>query len=94
MAFKNRLVLLQAVFYRLALPCGMVKSSKRSFVMKSQIELEYEEFEAACRKIISTVLFVCEAELAKSNNHEKALPHAAMAVRESLLAFLALTSQK
>lgn len=62
--------------------------------MKEQVEREHEEFEAACQKIISTVLQVCEAELAKLNANEKALPHAAMAVRESLLTFLALTSQK
>jgi len=62
--------------------------------MKSQIEREYEEFEAACRLIISTVLLVCEAKLAISSDNEKALPHAAMAVRDSILAFLALTNQK
>ena len=62
--------------------------------MEKQIVNNYEEFEAACREIISTVLLVCETELAKRNDNDKALPHAAMAVRESLMAFLALTNSK
>lgn len=62
--------------------------------MKNQVEREQEEFETVCQKVISTVLLVCEAELAKRNDNEKALSRAAMAVRESLLTFLALTSQK
>ena len=62
--------------------------------MGKQVECDYEKFEAACRKIISTVLLICEAELAKVNDNEEALPHVAMAVRESLMAFLALTSRK
>lgn len=58
------------------------------------VEQNYEEFEAEYRKIISTVLLVCEDELAKRNDNDKALPHVAMIVRESLLAFLALTNNK
>lgn len=62
--------------------------------MEEQLEYDYEEFEAACRKIISTALLICEEELIKLNDNDEALPHAAMAVRESLMIFLALTSHK
>lgn len=60
--------------------------------MKKQYD--YAEFEIDCLKIVSKVLLICEAELAKRNDKEKALPYAAMAVRESLLAFLTLTRHK
>jgi len=62
--------------------------------MEKQVEYDYEEFETVCRNIISTVLLICEAELAKVNDKEEALPHVAMAVREALMTFLALTGRK
>ena len=62
--------------------------------MERQIEHDYEELEAACRKMISAVLLICEAELAKRNDDDKALPHAAMAIRESIMTFLALIREK
>ena len=75
-------------------PLRYADDSKRSFGMNKQVEHDYEKFEADCLKIISAVLLVCEAELAKRNDNDKALPYAAMAVRESLMAFLALTNNK
>ena len=60
--------------------------------MEKQVEHDYEKFEADCLKIISAVLPVCEAELAKRNDNSKAIPYAALAVQESLLVFLALTN--
>jgi len=62
--------------------------------MEKQVEHDYEKFEADCLKIISAVLSVCEAELAKRNDNDnsKAIPYAALAVQESLLVFLALTN--
>ena len=70
------------------------ETSKGSFGMEKQGEYDYEEFETACLRIISTVFLVCDAELAKLNDNEEVLPHVAMAVRESLMAFLALTNHK
>jgi hypothetical protein len=57
-------------------------------------EQDYEKFEIECRKIISTVLIICETELVKRSDNDNVLPHAAIAVRESLLTFLALTKNK
>lgn len=53
-----------------------------------------ENFKEDCRKMISKVLSACEAELLIPNENEKILPHAAMAVRESLLIFIGLISSK
>jgi hypothetical protein len=55
---------------------------------------EFEAFEATCHEVISAVLSLCEKELARRNYEEKALPYAALAVRESILAFLALAERK
>ena len=40
------------------------------------------------------VLLTCESELLKNKDKIKALPSAAMAVRESILTFLALVNPK
>ena len=53
-------------------------------------KIEFEELEKICREVISKVLLKCELELLKHNDEIKALPSAAMAVRESILTFLAL----
>lgn len=55
-------------------------------------KVDFEDFERACREVISVVLLVCESELFKHNDEIKALPSAAMAVRESILTFLALVN--
>lgn len=60
----------------------------------SEDKFEFEELEKMCTEMISTILLVCEAELAKHNNDVKGLSSAAMAVRESVLTFLALISRK
>lgn len=52
--------------------------------------MESEELESICREVIRRVLLTSESELAKQNDSVKALPSAAMAVRESILTFLAL----
>lgn len=59
---------------------------------KDRIELE--ELEKTCREVVSIVLHTCESELSKHGDGIKALPSAAMAVRESILTFLALVNQK
>ncbi|CAK7041967.1 MAG: hypothetical protein DELT_02864 [Desulfovibrio sp.] len=56
--------------------------------------IELEELETICREVISRVLHTCESELCKHNDDIKALPSAAMAVRESILTFLALVISK
>ena len=56
--------------------------------------VEFEELEKACRETISRVLlFTCDSEILKHDDL-KALPSAAMAVRESILTFLALVNPK
>lgn len=52
------------------------------------------ELEKICLEVISRVLLTCESELLKHNDEIKALPFAAMAVRESILTFLALVTSK
>lgn len=54
--------------------------------------IELEKLESICREVISRVLLTCESELIKQNDSIKALPSAAMAVRESILTFLALVN--
>lgn len=61
---------------------------------RNTIGHDHEKFEDDCRKMISKVLLVCEAELSRCNEHEKTLSRAAMAVRESLLTFLSLICPK
>jgi len=61
---------------------------------KNKRKYDFEEFEKQSQEMISKVLNVCEAELAKRNDNDEALPYVAMSVRESLLAFLALVKQK
>lgn len=53
-------------------------------------KIEFEKLEKICREVISKVLLTCEWELLNNNDKTKALPSAAMAVRESILTFLAL----
>lgn len=53
-------------------------------------KVEFEKLEKSCREVISQVLLACESELLKYDDKIKALPSAAMAVRESILTFLAL----
>ena len=57
-------------------------------------KVELEELEKVCREVVSKILLTCESELIKNNGEIKALPSAAMAVRESILTFLALISRK
>ena len=56
--------------------------------------LEFEDLEKICREVISRVLHTCELELLNNNDEVKALPFAAMAVKESSLTFLALINSK
>lgn len=56
--------------------------------------IEFEELEKICSQVVHIVLRMCEAELAKHNDEVKALPSAAMAVRETILTFLALVNTK
>lgn len=56
--------------------------------------IDLKELELVCRETISRILLVCESELIKHNDEIKALPSAAMAVRESILTFLALVTSK
>ncbi|WP_291441395.1 hypothetical protein [Desulfovibrio sp.] len=57
-------------------------------------KVEFEELEKICREVISRILLTSEAELLKHNGDIKALPSAAMAVKESILTFLALINPK
>jgi len=57
-------------------------------------KVDFEELERTCREVIRRVLLTCEAELLKHNDDIKALPSAAMAVKESILTFLALINPK
>lgn len=57
-------------------------------------KIELEKLEKICREVMSRVLLTCESELLKHNDEIKALPSAAMAVKESLLTFLALVNPK
>lgn len=57
-------------------------------------KIELKKLEQLCREVISRVLFTCESELIKHNDEIKALPSAAMAVRESILTFLTLVNSK
>ena len=67
------------------------KNSKEGFCMnESSAKINLDELENACREVISIVLLVCETELAKHNDDINTLPSAAMAVRESIMTFLAL----
>lgn len=59
---------------------------------KDRIDLE--ELEAICHEVVSRVLLTCESKLIRHNDEIKALPSAAMAVRESILTFLALINPK
>lgn len=68
------------------------KAPKGVFMDRDNIE--FEELEKACREIISRVLLTCESELLKHDDDIKALQSAAMALRESILTFLALVSHK
>jgi|LQAB01.1.fsa_nt_gi hypothetical protein len=61
---------------------------------ENRTEINFEDLENVCREVVSTVLLVCEAELSKHSDDVKRLPSAAMAVRESILTFLALVSHK
>lgn len=57
-------------------------------------KIELEDLEKACREIINRVLLTCESELLRHNDEIKALPFAAMAVKESILTFLTLVNPK
>lgn len=70
----------------------MQKLQKEFFMDKSN--LEFEDLEKICREVISRVLHTCELELLNNNDEVKALPFAAMAVKESILTFLALINSK
>ena len=58
----------------------------------SKDKVEFEELEKICRAVISIVLLTCESELLEHGDGIKALPSAAMAVREAILTFLALVN--
>ena len=60
----------------------------------SKDRAEFEELEKICREVIRRVLLTCELELIQHNDEIKALPYAAMAVKESILTFLALIEPK
>ena len=94
MAFENRFVPIQAVFLWAIASLRRADSYKRSFGRDKE-RVEFEELEKACREIISRVLLLtCESELLKHGDGIKALSSAAMAVRESILTFLALVNSK
>jgi len=57
---------------------------------KSKVEIE--KLEKVCHEVIRKVLLTCESELLRHDGEIKALPSAAMAVRESILTFLALVN--
>lgn len=61
---------------------------------KDKHEYGLDDLENVSKELISIVLYVCEEELARHNDDVKGLPSAAMAVRESVLTFLALISHK
>lgn len=56
--------------------------------------LEFEDLEKICREVISRVLHTCELELLNNNDEVKDLPFTAMAVKESILTFLAIINSK
>lgn len=56
--------------------------------------IKFEELERAYQEIINRVLNTCESELFKHNDKLPALPSAAIAVKESILTFLALVNPK
>lgn len=69
------------------------ENSQRSFGMnKENVKYSICDVEKVSKKLIRMVIFVCEEELAKHNDDIKGLPSAAMAVRESILTFLALVN--
>lgn len=70
----------------------MQKLQKEFFMDKSN--LEFEDLEKICREVISRVLHTCELELLNNNDEVKDLPFAAMAVKESILTFLAIINSK
>lgn len=72
--------------------CGVWKTPKG--VGMNNDRIESEKLESICREVIRRVLLTCESELIKHNDEIKALPSAAMAVRESILTFLALVNSK
>ena len=57
-------------------------------------KFELEELETVCLEVIRRILLTSESELFKHNDEIKALPYAAMAVRESILTFLSLVNPK
>ena len=70
----------------------MQKLQKEFFMDKSN--LEFEDLEKICSEVISRVLHTCELELLNNNDEVEALPFAAMAVKESILTFLAIINSK
>ena len=60
---------------------------------KDKREYDFEEFENGCHKTISAVFALCEVERTNHNANSKALCLAALAVRETLLTFLALVAK-
>jgi hypothetical protein len=90
-AFVTRLYFDTSGFFIGIASLRYVGNSKRSFGMnKDKVEYSTIDLERKSKKLISMVIFVCEMELAKHNDDIKGLPSAAMAVRESILTFLAL----
>lgn len=61
---------------------------------KNSIAFGFEELESVSHEFIRAILLVCEVELAKHDDDIAGLPSAAMAVRESIITFLALVGQK
>ena len=90
---NSRFVVLQAAFLCETALLRCAENSKRSFSMsKDRFEYSTVDQETKSKKLISMVIAVCEAKLAKHNDDIKGLPSAAMAVRESILTFLALVN--
>lgn len=56
--------------------------------------IEFDKIEQIFHEVIGIVLLTCESQLAKNDDKIEALPYAAMAVKESLLTFLALVDPK
>lgn len=57
-------------------------------------KIEMEELKKICHEAIRRVLLICESELRQHNDDIKALPSAALTVKESILTFLALVNAK
>lgn len=71
--------------------CSGVQKTLKGVFMNADT-IKFKELEKACLEVVRKVLLTCESELIKQNDDIKALPSAAMTIKESILTFLALVN--